>query len=134
MRKALSVVLAWWLCGFPCLDGRMAARTNGATQAPKKLTVPEQVLEIPSGTMVEVRLRDNSKLRGRLGTVSEKGFVLQELTGAGPQDRNLTFTDVKSVKVVKKRNPAATAAKIGLGVGAAAGVVFIVLAILFRDD
>ena len=58
-------------------------------------------MEIPPGTMVEVRLMNKHTLRGRLGGVTNEGFSLQTAQGNKVETQKIAFTDVKSFKKAK---------------------------------
>jgi len=58
-------------------------------------------MEIPPGTMIEVRLMDKNKVRGRLGEVTNEGFSLQTAQGNKIETQKIAFTDVKSLKKVE---------------------------------
>ena len=58
-------------------------------------------MEIPPGTMIEVRLMDKNKVRGRLGEVTNEGFSLQTAQGNKVGTQKITFTEVKSLKKVE---------------------------------
>ena len=58
-------------------------------------------MEIQPGTMIEVRLMDKRKARGRLGEVTNEGFSLQTAQGNKIETQKIAFTDVKSFKKVE---------------------------------
>ena len=61
-------------------------------------TVQEQVLAIPSGSLVEVRLANKQKLRGRMGEAAEDGFTIRLVKGDRLEDHKVFFVEVKSIK------------------------------------
>ena len=63
-RRVIVGIIALALLGAP-LGGEPAQ------------TIREQVLLIPPGTEVVVRLETKEKIRGRLGMVGEKGFAVR---------------------------------------------------------
>ena len=69
-----------------------------------KDTVKQQVLRVSSGSSVEVRLINKSKLRGRLGQVTEEGFELQTVQGGKIDTQTLAFDQVKSIKDTSKKS------------------------------
>jgi hypothetical protein len=93
MREVLSAVMAMLLvanfnyAAAPQIDSK-AAKTR--------------VIAIPMGSLVDVRLNDKEKIRGRMGEVSEEGFVLQAVQGGKVETRKIAFTDIKSVKSIGK--------------------------------
>jgi hypothetical protein len=58
-------------------------------------------MEIPPGTMVEVRLMDKHKVRGRLGEVTNEGFSLQTAQGNKVETQKIAFTEVKTLRKVE---------------------------------
>jgi hypothetical protein len=62
--------------------------------------------------MIEVRLIDKQKLRGRLGEVTSEGFSLQTAQGNKIETKTIAFSDVKSFK----RTGETTGKGIGRGV------------------
>jgi len=78
--------------------GAVPAGQAGTEQKP---TLKERILEIPSGTMVEVRLLNKQKIRGRLGEITNEGFSLQTAQGDKVETQKIAFTDAKSVKKVE---------------------------------
>jgi hypothetical protein len=59
-------------------------------------TIQERVLRIAAGALVEVRLISGEKTGGYMGPVSAGGFTLKP--GQGAADRDLPFTEVKSIQ------------------------------------
>ncbi len=91
----------------------------GQTPAEPKPTLKEKVVEIPPGTMVEVRLLNKQKIRGRLGKITDEGFCIQTAQGNKIENEMLAFADVKSLKQVE----GTTGTKVGKGlVYALAGI------------
>jgi hypothetical protein len=79
MRETVSIIL-------------IAMLVSPETWAqPPGRTLKEQVLNIAPGSPVEVRLADNSKLRGRLGPVMDTAFELQTVKGGKVDTENITF-------------------------------------------
>ena len=86
-------------------------------------------MEIPPGTIVEVRLMNKHTFRGRLGEVTNEGFSLQTAQGTKVETQQFAFTDVKSFKQVS--GTAATKAGHGLVYALAGiGVLTVVLVIV----
>ena len=84
-----------------------------------------QVIEIPAGSVVEVRLQDKQKLRGKLGAVTDAGFEVQTVRDGKISSLNLKFDEVKSIKLREKGM--SIGAKITLGILAGLGVVFVIV-------
>ena len=66
-----------------------------------KPTVKERILEIPPGTMIEVRLVNKQKIRGRLGELTDEGFSVTTAQGGKIAIQKISFTDLKSFKKVE---------------------------------
>jgi hypothetical protein len=121
----LSVLLAsilWFLSGLSAKAetvGTAAASQANASQQP---TLKEQVIQMPAGSQVEVRLLNKERFRGRLGEISDEGFTVQIAQENRIESRKVAFGDVKSVKVMgnneKKRG-------ILIGVAAAFGILLV---------
>lgn len=113
-KKALVILLL----AVQFVPSRCAA---AATQVVK--TPQEQVLELAPGTLVEVKLKNKQKLRGRLGEAAPDGFELQHAQGNRVETKTVSYAEVQSVKTLK-----------GDGKGtrflAAVGAVFLVLIVV----
>ena len=93
-------------------------------------TVQQQVVEIPTGKLVEVRLADKSKIRGRIGQISADGFLLTAARGNQVGEQKMAFSDVTSIKAIEKGEGAGKTATYAL-VGAAAAAATVIIVILF---
>ena len=101
MRDITLLILITGLFTDSVLEARVGASGNIAflqEETTKKATIQERILEVPPGTMIEVRLTNKQKVRGRLGEVSNEGFSLQTAQGNKVQTKKIAFTDVKSFK------------------------------------
>ena len=67
-------------------------------------TFKSKVLTIPAGSVVEVRFVDNSKMRGRLGAVSDTGFDLQSIQGNKVETRQIGFDGLKSIRDTQRKS------------------------------
>ena len=123
MRKILSILLVVILSAN--VTYAMATSAGIPPQATKKPTLQEKVLEIPPGSRVQVRLKNKEKLRGRLGEVSNEGFVVQYARGNQIEERKIGFDEVKSLKV--KKDGSNKILLVLAAVGAGVGVFFLVL-------
>ena len=131
MRNLIAVMLVWALFG----NSVLLARVRAEQETTKKPTLQERILEVPHGTMIEVRLLNKQKLRGRLGEVTSEGFSLQTAQGTKIETQNIPFTDVKSVKQVE----GTTGKKVGRGLiyglaGIGAFMVVMVIWAVTRSD
>ena len=85
--------------------------------------IKANVLKLGTGesTRVKVKLRDKAKLEGYISDSSEETFtVTNRKTGVAT---TIAYQDVKSVQ----GNNLSTGAKIAIGVGIAAAIIFIIL-------
>src|SRR5262245_53368451 len=89
MNQFLAVILAV-LIGCPPALGQQSAAD-----------LKKKVLELPAGSLVEVRLVDKSKLRGRLGSVSDTGFDLQTTEGSKTGTQQIGFDGLTSIRTRK---------------------------------
>ncbi|MGA2606533.1 MAG: hypothetical protein ABSH01_03635 [Terriglobia bacterium] len=115
MRDMILLILISVLFGNSLLEARVGASATGASlpqETTKKATVQERIMEIPPGTMIEVRLMNKHTLRGRLGEVTNEGFSLQTAQGNKVETQKIAFTEVKSLKNVGET----TGRKVGKGV------------------
>ncbi len=100
MRQLLSILLVVILCA----TSTYAAKPPGSSasipaQVAQKPTLQEQVLEIPPGSLVVVRLKNKElKLRGRLGELSNEGFILKYTKWNEIKERKVSFDELKSIK------------------------------------
>jgi len=103
MRNMICLVLATVLFGQSVLEARVsasAAARAGQAQSQSKPTVKERILEVPPGTMIEVRLLDKTKIKGRLGEITDQNFTLQTAQGNKIATQQIAFADLKSFKQV----------------------------------
>jgi hypothetical protein len=118
MREALSIVLVV-----------MLASPAAPAQPPASKAIKEQVLSISPGSPVEVRLADKSKLRGRLGPVTDSGFELQTVKADKIDTVQIAFDQVKSVKDTAKKSFGHSLAKGFLIAGIVFGVILGITAV-----
>ena len=121
MRETLSIVLAI-----------MLASPAAEAQSPSR-TLKEQVLNISAGSAVEVRLGDMTKLRGRLGPISDDGFELQTVRGGKIDTAQIAFSQVKSIKDTTKKSFGHSVARAFLITGIVIGGIFGTFLIICRD-
>jgi hypothetical protein len=101
-----------------------------ATETPQKRTVQQQVVEIPTGKLVEVRLTDKSRIRGRIGKISADGFLLTAARGNQVGEQKLAFSDVTSIKEIEKEGGGKNGTYIIVGAVAGAATLFVILLFL----
>ncbi len=127
MRQLISILLVVILCATSTYAAKPSASIPA--QVAQKPTLQEKVLEIPPGSRVQVRLKNKEKLRGRLGEVSNEGFVLQYARGNQIEERKISFDEVKSLKVKEGGSNALVWVLVGAAAGL--GVFFVVLLLLY---
>jgi len=104
LRDMILLILISVLFGNSVLEARAGASATGAAlpqETTKKATVQERIMEIQAGTIIEVRLMDKHKVRGRLGEVTSEGFNLQSAQGNKVETQKIAFTEVKTLKKVE---------------------------------
>ena len=137
MRDIICFVLVTMLFGTTTLEARVGAAgavPAGQAGTERKLTMKERILEVPPGSMIEVRLLNKEKIRGRLGELTDEGFSLTTAQGEKIATQKVAFTDVKSFKKVEGAKAAKTAGWIVLGALAGLGVLMVVLLVALRGD
>jgi hypothetical protein len=92
-------------------------------------TIKQQVVEISGGSIIEVKLHNKQKLRGRMGAVTDSDFEVQSMKDGELQTTKVAFQDVKSVKT-KSVGGWSTGTKVAVVVLAGLGVLALVGAIL----
>ncbi|MGA3206192.1 MAG: hypothetical protein ABSF12_27180 [Bryobacteraceae bacterium] len=90
-------------------------------------TVREQIVSMSLGTNIELRLKNNDKLRGARGEVTDTGFTLVDPRFG---NRQIAFADVAAVKLFVHQSH--TTRNILIGVGIAVAAVGIWLGIELR--
>ena len=90
-------------------------------------SVASRITAMPTGTNVELRLKNKQTMRGTKGPVSNSGFTLVD---AHTGEHQIAFDDVDSVKQLTKESHLTRNILIGVGIGVAA--VGITAGILFR--
>jgi len=124
MRNIICLVLATLLFGCTTLQAKVEASGSvppGQEGSTAKPTLKEQVIQIPAGSQVEVRLLNKERFRGRLGEVSDEGFTVLIAQENRIESRKVVFGDVKSVKAIGNKNKRG----ILIGVGATLGILLV---------
>lgn len=127
----ICLVLASLLFTSSILEARTdasAAAPAGRVEGSAQPTLKERVLEIPPGTMTEVKLVNKQKIRGRLGEVTDEGFTLTTAQGDKISTQKIAFTDVKSIKKVGGGKAGHVVAYSLAGIGAFFLILFVVAA------
>jgi hypothetical protein len=127
-RAFLSVLLAailWTHCGLSGKAEVVVAGPDADAVPAAPSTLKEQVVRIPAGAQVDVRLVNHERVRGRLGEISAEAFTVQVAKGNQIDARRLAFSDVQAVKQVGGGKGKYVLVGVGIGV-----VVLLVVAIL----
>jgi hypothetical protein len=117
--KAIAVFLIGVLVSQPFIA---TAQTPEETRA----AIKEQVVVIPSGKIIEVELlqKGGDKIKGKLISVADEGFVIQSASSGKIFTQNVAFSEVKSVKKIGM----SVGKKMLIGVGVWFGVMLIIFA------
>jgi len=123
---ATTLVAAFTICSTASAVGAPFSPQTGTEKAP---TLKERVLAMPPHAMVQVKLRSKEKIKGRLGEVTNEGFVIQTATGDKIDNHKVSFSGVKSIKVTEGGKGGRVAGYVAAGVivAVAAFVVLVVL-------
>ena len=89
--------------------------------------VSSRITAMPTGTNIEVRLKNKQRMHGAKGEVSSSGFTLVD---SQIGDHQIAFDDVASVKQLTKKPHSTRNAWIGLGVGVVAAVAVVVVVVV----
>jgi hypothetical protein len=126
LTEFICLILAAVLLDGPILEARAAF--SGAVpraQTTQHPTLKERILQIRPGTMIEVRLRNKRKIRGRLGEVTDEGFALTTAQGNKIDTQKVAFTEVKSLKKAEGGKGERIALFVLAGVGVFLAIVII---------
>jgi hypothetical protein len=102
--------------------------TRVASAAPDVASIKAQIVGMPLGAIIELRLKDKQKLRGVRGAATDTGFTL---VGTNAREHQVAFNDVESVKPVSTKSHMVRNILIGVGIGV--GAAAIVLVSLFHS-
>lgn len=110
----------------------------GASQkqdaAEQRQTIARQLVEIPVGSIVELRLLNKSKLQGRLSKLDPDGVEIQVAQAGVIKTQTVPINDVKSVKRKDGKGGGRVALYILAGVGVALSAWILVALILIAGD
>ena len=121
LKKLISVSLVMLLLNLACMAPVYPA-SKEEKQVRFALKVKKNVLKFGTGqsARVKVKLHDKTKLQGYISAADKEQFTVTDATGMAT---TVTYPQVKSVQ----GNNLSTGAKIAIGVGIAATVIFIIL-------
>jgi hypothetical protein len=125
LTEFICLILTAVLFNAPLLEARAGVSgtpRSGPKEEAQTPTVKERILKFPPGTLVEVKLINKLKIRGRLGEVKDEGF---SLTNAQGNKIAVSFSEVKSVKRAKGGKTGRIVGYVLLG--AAAFVVIVIV-------
>ena len=125
LKKSFSLFIAALLFNTLVLVQSASANSKEEKQAQfaEKVKTGISKLGVGKDALVEVKLRDKTKLVGYINEVSEGSFVVASLkTG---DSTSAAYTNVTQVK----GHNLSTGAKIAIGIGIGVGIALIVLAI-----
>jgi hypothetical protein len=97
--------------------------TCSASAAPEAAGVRAEIVAMPLGSNVELRLKNKERLRGARGTVSESGFTL---LGPRSGERQVAFVDVASAKQFRVKSHAGRNMLIGVAIGVGVAAIVII--------
>ncbi len=95
-------------------NSSMAVLVAGEEKTSRAESLKEKALAIAPGTMVEVKLVNKEKFRGRIGDLSDAGFTVQTAEGNKIEKKTVSFDQLKSIKTLQ-----------GKGSGVSKGVVYV---------
>jgi hypothetical protein len=123
-KKLLSALLVGLLIQLACIQPASAA-TNPEKDARLAEKVKAGVTGLGTGrqAVVEVKLRDKTKLKGYISEATDDYFVVVDATGNPTQ---VAYPQVKSVK----GNNLSTGAKIAIGVALIGGIFLVAILLL----
>ena len=101
LTNLIALILVYALFGNSVLQagsGVSAGVGSSQKETTNKPTLQERILEVPQGTIIEVRLMNKQKVRGKLGEISNEGFSLQTAQGSKIETQKIAFAEVKSFK------------------------------------
>ena len=128
MRQLISLVLvSTFVLDFAVMCRAKEGEKDNAAQVAVKRKA-ESILE---GTLVEVRLLNKEKIRGRIGEFTQEGFALQVKKGQNYEKRKVSFSDLKSIKQLPGGSTGAAIGKAAIEVIAIAAAVIGICILLF---
>ena len=105
LQKVLAAVLtamfAAQAAGAGCPQDPEFSLPNGGTPAASDAAKAE-MLNLPEGAFVEVRLEGNVKLRGQVGDLAETDFALRTIKNDRMTELRVPYTELQSVRILGK--------------------------------
>jgi hypothetical protein len=109
------------------LWGSLAVASPSQATPLTPVDLRERLTLIPAGSVIEVKLANKHRIRGRLGALTDSGFELQHASDGKIVTEVVAFDSAKSVKVVGKGLN--FVAKVFIGIGIVAGVILAIAGI-----
>lgn len=116
MRRLLSTLASWLI---------LAQFTSNAYGADNNV-IAAQIAAIPSGSRIELHLKNDKMLKGTRGEISDSNFTLID---SHKHNRSIEFDDIVSVRQVNRTSHVKRNVLIGAGIGVA--VVAILAAVAY---
>jgi len=105
------------------------------TPGVQKANLKERALAVPTGSLVEVRLKTKEKLRGQLIEVSDEAITLKVAKGEKINERKLAFDELTSIKRIEGGSKAGRVTLYILaGVGVGFLILFVIAAVALRNS
>lgn len=115
----LAILLLLW-SGFA-----LPSYPQSPDSSSREQKLKADLLEISTGSVVELRLKDKSKIRGKLDRLTDSDVQVQFLQSGKIETRAIELDQIRSVKVQGKGM--STAAKITLGALAGIGAFVVII-------
>lgn len=103
MRDVICLTLMTAILGVTTLEASENSTLtvlSGRSPAEQALNIKERLLELPPGSLIEVRLLNKQKLRGKLGQMDDEGFNLTAVKQGKVVTQKIAFSELKSFKQV----------------------------------
>ena len=124
-EKLLSLALAVLLTGMiTCVPASAQSQAEKDPQQAEKVKAKVTKLGAGKQARVEVKLKDNTRLKGYIGEIAEEYFTLID-----PKHGTVTPVPYAQVQQIKNTNHSAAYA-LGLGAAVIGGVILVVVASL----
>lgn len=135
LRCAVATLLATVLVVQTALaaSGSAFPKTAPVEPSAQEAKLRRKVLKIQPQSMVQVKLKNNDQLRGRLTQVRDENFTVKVLQGQAFADRQLAYSDVKFVRPEKSGGSTVKKVILISVVAAAALTVMSILMLAYGD-
>ena len=97
VQRELAIV-----CAVLLLRSSLAVASPSQAIPPTSSDLKERLTLIPGNSVIEVKLANKRKIRGRLGALTDSGFELQHAGDGKIVTEVVAFDRAKSVKVVRR--------------------------------